>query len=70
MAQMLCSFCPEKGIKVVIEDNGNAAKMGYNPTVKIKLGTAKLRGLGWDAKVDLETMFKNLIEDMSCNKDR
>lgn len=70
MAQMLCSFYPEKGIKVVIEDNGNAAKMGYNPTVKIKLGTEKLRKLGWDAKVDLESMFKNLIEDMSCNKDK
>ncbi len=70
MAQMLCSFFPEKKIRVVIEDNGNAAKMGYNPTVKIKLGTKKLRGLGWDAKVDLETMFRNLIEDMSCNKDR
>lgn len=70
MAQMLCSFVPEKGIKVVIEDNGNAAKMGYNPTVKIKLGTQKLRALGWEAKVDLESMFKNLIEDMSCNRDR
>ena len=70
MAQMLCSFVPEKEIKVVIEDNGNAAKMGYNPTVKIKLGTAKLRALGWEAKVDLESMFKNLIEDMSCNRDR
>lgn len=70
MAEMLCSFYPEKNIKVVIEDNGNAAKMGYNPTVKIKLGTEKLRNLGWDAKVDLESMFKNLIEDMSCNRDR
>ena len=70
MAQMLCSFYPEKNIKVVIQDNGNAAKMGYNPTVKIKLGTEKLRKLGWEAKVDLENMFKNLIEDMSCNRDR
>lgn len=70
MAQMLCSLYPEKNIKVVIEDNGNAAKMGYNPTIKIKLGTEKLRQLGWEAKVDLESMFKNLIEDMSCNKDR
>lgn len=70
MALMLCSFYPEKNIKVVIEDNGNAAKMGYNPTVKIKLGTEKLRNLGWDAKVDLESMFKNLIEDMYYNKGR
>ncbi|MCQ2481671.1 MAG: NAD-dependent epimerase/dehydratase family protein [Clostridia bacterium] len=68
MAKMLCTFVPEKGIDVVIEDNGNAAKMGYNPTIKIKLGTAKLRALGWEAKVGLEDMFKNLIEDMTYNK--
>ncbi len=68
MAKMLCAFVPEKGIDVVIEDNGNAAKMGYNPTIKIKLGTAKLRALGWEAKVGLEDMFKNLIEDMTYNK--
>ncbi len=68
MAQMLCSFYPEKNIKTVIEDNGNAAAMGYNPTVKIKLGTQKLRELGWEAKVGLESMFKNLIEDMSYSR--
>lgn len=68
MAQMLCSFYPEKNLKVVIEDNGNAAAMGYNPTIKIKLGTEKLRSLGWEANVSLPDMFKNLIEDMSHSR--
>lgn len=48
--------------KVVFEiDNINR---GYNPTVKICLNTEKLESLGWQAKVNLEEMFKRTIEDL------
>ena len=35
--------------------------MGYAPTTKLKLDTAKLRGLGWEAKYSLYEMFNDLI---------
>lgn len=40
---------------------------GYNPTVKICLNTEKLESLGWQAKVNLEDMFKRTIEDLKEN---
>lgn len=68
MAQMLCRIYPESGSSVIIEDNGNAAKMGYNPTIKVVLSTEKLRSLGWQADVGIEDMFKKLISDMTDSK--
>ncbi|MCM1543968.1 MAG: NAD-dependent epimerase/dehydratase family protein [Ruminococcus sp.] len=70
MAKMLCKLYPENGIDVVIEDNGNAAKMGYNPTIKVVLSTQKLQALGWQADVGIEDMFKKLITDMAASVEK
>lgn len=44
--------------KVVIHKRDD---MGYAPTTKLKLDTAKLRGIGWEAKNSLYNMFGDLI---------
>ncbi|MCM1392218.1 MAG: NAD-dependent epimerase/dehydratase family protein [Ruminococcus sp.] len=64
MAQMLCDMYPEKNLSVVVEDNGNAAKLGYPPANKARLATKKIESLGWSATVDLKEMFNRLIQDM------
>ncbi len=61
IAEMAKSLENDK-TKVVYEiDNINR---GYNPTVKICLNTEKLEYLGWQAKVNIEEMFKRTIEDL------
>ena len=39
--------------------------MGYAPTTKLKLDTAKLRNLGWEANKNLYEMFRDLIVKQS-----
>ena len=55
-------------VKVVIEDNGNAEKLGYAPVLKMNLATDKLRALGWEPEVGLTETFARLIDYMK--KDR
>ena len=55
-------------VKVVIEDSGNAEKLGYAPVLKMNLATDKLRALGWQPEVGLTEMFAILIDYMK--KDR
>ncbi|MDE7167423.1 MAG: NAD(P)-dependent oxidoreductase [Clostridia bacterium] len=50
-------------IKVRIEE-GDVAKLGYAPTLKMNLSTAKLQGLGWSASVNLKQSFERMIDYM------
>lgn len=59
IAQMAHSLENEK-TKVVYEIDG--INRGYNPTAKVCLDTSKLEALGWEAKVNLEEMFRRTIE--------
>ena len=54
--------------KLVFDLAEDVEKLGYNPTVKIRLNTDKLESLGWHAHTDLETMFLRLIESMSADR--
>jgi len=51
-----------------IRSKDDVEKLGYNPTVKIRLNTDKLESLGWQAHTDLETMFLRLIESMAADR--
>lgn len=51
------NFSPE--IQVIININEN---MGYAPTTKQKLSSAKLQALGWKPKFGLNEIFSDLIE--------
>lgn len=67
MANMVAKRFGESNIKVVIEQNENDNN-GYAPTLHMNLDTSKLRKLGWEPQVDLETMFRLMIDDMKKNK--
>lgn len=67
MAQLLIDKYPEGGSKLVFDIAEDAAKLGYNPKVRLSLDTEKLEGLGWKASVDLPEMFERLVESMKSN---
>lgn len=46
--------------KVVFDIPESALTYGYAPDVTMRLSSEKLRGLGWEAKVDLKEMFIKL----------
>lgn len=68
MAESVATNFGNGKVKVVIEDSGNAEKLGYAPVLKMNLATDKLRALGWQPEVGLTEMFAILIDYMK--KDR
>ena len=52
--------------KVIIKEDN--IERGYNPKIKIALNTDKLEYLGWEAKVNLETMIDRLIKSLHKEK--
>lgn len=38
--------------------------MGYAPTTKLKLDTAKLRGIGWEARYGLFEMYRDVVKSI------
>ncbi|MCD7844036.1 MAG: NAD(P)-dependent oxidoreductase [Clostridiales bacterium] len=64
MACLVAEKCAKKKIKVIVKAEDNAEKMGYAPTLHMNLNAAKLQELGWQAYVDLEEMYQNMILDM------
>lgn len=67
MAQMIADKSNGK-IKVVFDIPEDALKYGYAPPVKMKLGSAKLQGLGWKPQYNLPEMYDRLIESMVLSK--
>lgn len=69
MAKFVCENFSEGKSQVVLDIAEDAAKLGYNPVVKICLDTAKLETLGWKAEYSLYQMFERTIESMKlCRK--
>ncbi len=50
--------------KVVFDLSTDAAKLGYNPEMKIKLLSNKLRKLGWKPTNDITTAFRKAINGL------
>lgn len=68
MAEMVIERSGSNETKLVFDLADDVEKLGYNPTVKIRLNTDKLESLGWQAHTDLETMFLRLIESMAADR--
>lgn len=68
MAKMVADKISQRKIKVVFDIAEDVSKLGYGPTIKISLDTAKLEALGWRAEVGLEDSFVRMIEYMKNNK--
>ena len=68
MAEMVIELSGSNESKLVFDLAEDVEKLGYNPTVKIRLNTDKLESLGWQAHTDLGTMFLRLIESMAADR--
>ena len=64
MACMVKNICADHKINVIIREDVDISNFGYAPTLKMNLDTRKLKGLGWEANVELKEMFVRMIEDM------
>lgn len=64
MAHLFCRLFPESGSKVIFDIVKDAAKLGYNPVVKLQLDSSKAEKLGWKAEVGLEEMCRRLVHGM------
>ena len=57
MAQMMCEeFNPSITVSIVIKED-----QGYAPVTRLRLGTQKIKSLGWHPKYDLQHMFGRLL---------
>ena len=63
MASLVANKFGNSKINVVIEEN-KIENNGYAPTLHLNLDTSKLKKIGWNPKVDLEEMFRLMIDDM------
>lgn len=63
MAQMIAERS-NGGIQVVFDIPKDLLKYGYAPPVKMHLSAAKMKTLGWEAKVDLPEMYDRLISSL------
>lgn len=68
MAQFVCEKFSDGKSNVVFDLVEDAAKLGYNPVVKINLDPSKLESLGWAANFDLLQMFERTIKSMKIKK--
>lgn len=63
MAEMVVREFSNGKSKVVI-DTSEAAACGYLPSFKMKLNVDKLKALGWEPRIDLITMYRELINGL------
>ena len=61
MAQMVAHEIANDQIAVCVEETEDLNKYGYAPVLHMNLDTTKLRQLGWQPKVGLSDMFRNMI---------
>ncbi len=61
MAKLVAETIGNNEIKAEVHIPENLNSLGYAPDVKLKLNSDKLRNLGWEPTVDLEHMFKRMI---------
>ena len=64
MAELVANEVACGGIRVTYEQSGEAAAAGYAPDVKLRLDGSKLRGLGWNAEVDLAEAYTRLVREL------
>lgn len=67
MAELVVKEFGEGKIKVRIEDNCDAEKLGYAKTLKMNLSANKLKSLGWTPQSSLMNCYSKLITYMKNN---
>ncbi len=65
MAALVAEQIADGEISVRFEIPESALAFGYAPTVKMRLGGAKMRALGWEPEVGLAQMYERMIYDMT-----
>ncbi len=68
MAQLVAKNFGQGKVKVRIEEEKDISRFGFAPTLKMNLDCSKLKALGWQAQVGLETAFERMIEYMKSVK--
>ena len=68
MAQIVANYFGQGKVKVRIEEENDISRFGFAPTLKMNLDCSKLKSLGWQAQVGLETAFERMIEYMKKGK--
>jgi UDP-glucuronate decarboxylase len=63
MADLVARTCGPAPVAVRVESR-DGEKLGYAPTLKMNLDTAKLQALGWRPTVGLEEMYRRMIAAM------
>ena len=64
MAQLVAQKIALGKIQVRIEE-ADISSFGYAKTLHMNLDTTKLKGLGWQAKTGLGTMFTKTIKSLN-----
>lgn len=67
MAKLCANLFENSKIKVKIELE-DYKKFGYNPELKCLLNSDKLQALGWTPEVDIEEMYRRMIQSMKNGK--
>ena len=65
MAKLVAEKISGGKIQVRFEIPESTQAFGYAPIVKMKLSSAKMRGLGWEPEVDLQQMYERMLYDMT-----
>lgn len=60
MAELVAGTIGAGEIAVRVEIPDDLASFGYNPEMVIRLDSGKLEALGWEASVDLESMYRRM----------
>lgn len=68
MAKLVSHNICNNHIRVVIDLPEDVSAMGYAPKTKLRLRSDKLRALGWQPEVDLETAYRRLIKSLEVTK--
>jgi dTDP-glucose 4,6-dehydratase len=61
MAELVCREFSNGESKVVFDIADDAAKLGYGPTIKLRLNTEKIEALGYRPSVDLTESYRRMI---------
>ena len=68
MANLVVDLFTESEIKVNYDLAENIDALGYNPTIKIKLNSDKLKSLGWVPSVNLPEIFIRMVKSMKYRR--
>ncbi len=69
MAALVAEKISGGKIAVKFDIPESVLSFGYAPAVKMKLGGAKMRALGWEPEVGLEQMYERMIYDMTYREE-